>query len=131
MSLNGKTAVITGIGLGVTHMGHSPGALNAAALKVGSVEGDRQTARDNPDWILAQMGAQDDLRMPDRMVAIQPAPGMVSKLIELSVATRLVPTPQVLFESKDADRAVAGHFLTGCKDRVGQEAIIDVGRMFG
>ncbi len=64
--------------------GTSAGALNGAALKAGLVEGDRQTARDNLDWLWSQMGAIEDLRMPDWMAGFLPAPGMVSKMIEYS-----------------------------------------------
>ena len=64
--------------------GTSAGALNGAALKAGLVEGDRQTARDNLDWLWAQMGAINDLRMANWMEAFLPTPGAISKMIELS-----------------------------------------------
>ncbi len=64
--------------------GTSAGALNGAALKAGLVEGDRQTARDNLNWLWAQMGAITDMRMATWMSAFLPEPGMVSKMIEFS-----------------------------------------------
>ncbi|MDJ0630365.1 MAG: patatin-like phospholipase family protein [Rhodobacter sp.] len=77
--------------------GTSAGALNGAALKAGLVEGDRQTAKDNLDWLWAQMGALEDERMPDWMAAFLPAPGMVSRMIEASPAFTLADTASRVF----------------------------------
>ncbi len=64
--------------------GTSAGALNGAALKAGLVMGDRQTARDNLDWLWAQVGAITDMRIATWMSAFLPEPGVVSKMIEFS-----------------------------------------------
>ncbi|PVA11571.1 patatin [Pelagivirga sediminicola] len=73
-------------GLEVAAMsGTSAGALNAAALKAGWVRGGRDAARENLDWLWAQMGAVHDLRMPAWMAAS--VPGAVSAAIEYSMPT--------------------------------------------
>jgi len=56
--------------------GASAGALNAAALKAGLVEGDRQTARDNLDWLWGQVGAIHDLRLTAWIEALAPSPAI-------------------------------------------------------
>ena len=66
--------------------GTSAGALNGAALKAGLVEGDRQTARDNLDWLWEQMGAITDIRLAGWMSALMPGPGAISQMIEASPA---------------------------------------------
>lgn len=65
--------------------GTSAGALNGAALKAGLVRGGRQAARDNLDWLWAQVGAVQDLRIAAWMAAFGPGPSIVSRLIETSV----------------------------------------------
>ncbi|QUJ77643.1 patatin-like phospholipase family protein [Sulfitobacter albidus] len=47
--------------------GTSAGALNGAALKAGMVTGGREGARENLDWLWAQVAGTDDLRMADWM----------------------------------------------------------------
>jgi len=47
--------------------GTSAGALNGAALKAGMVSGGRQAARENLDWLWAQMGAVKDSRFAQWM----------------------------------------------------------------
>ncbi len=64
--------------------GTSAGALNGAALKAGLVEGGRELAKENLDWLWAQMGAVDDAGFAGWMEAFFPAPGLVSKMIEYS-----------------------------------------------
>ena len=64
--------------------GTSAGALNGAAVKAGLVEGDRQAAKDNLDWLWTQMGAIEDRRMVPWMGAFLPGPGVVPKMIEFS-----------------------------------------------
>ena len=76
--------------------GTSAGALNGAALKAGLVEGDRQTAKDNLDWLWRQMGALDE-RFPEWAEAFFPAPGIVSKLIEASPLFQLADTASRMF----------------------------------
>jgi NTE family protein len=50
---------------------------------------------------------------------------------ELSVATKLVPTPVVLGRLKAAGRAAAERFLQENGSRIGQESTVDLGEMFG
>jgi len=64
--------------------GTSAGALNGAALKAGLIEGGRDGARANLDWLWGQMGAVQDMRMPAWMAAGFPAPGLVSAALEAS-----------------------------------------------
>ncbi len=64
--------------------GTSAGALNGAAVKAGLIENGRQGARDNLDWLWAQVAGVKDVRMADWMQALMPSPGMVSKSIEYS-----------------------------------------------
>jgi len=66
--------------------GTSAGALNGAALKAGLVTGNRQTARDNIDWLWGQMGAITDDALTAWMRAVLPAPSVMSNLIEMSPA---------------------------------------------
>ena len=62
--------------------GTSAGALNAAALKAGLAMGDRDTARDNLDWLWAQMGAIDWGGLANWMLSLAPQPSTLSKLVE-------------------------------------------------
>lgn len=64
--------------------GTSAGALNGAAVKAGLVEGDRQSARDNLNWLWKQMGAIQDKRMSPWMTAFLPEAGVVPRMIESS-----------------------------------------------
>ena len=59
--------------------GTSAGALNGAALKAGLVHGNRQTAKDNLDWLWSQMGAQKPAVISPWM-----APETIAKMIEHS-----------------------------------------------
>jgi len=72
--------------------GTSAGALNGAALKSGLVEGDRETARANLDWLWEQMGALNDMRLVGWMAAVSPAPGILSKMIEYSLPFSVADT---------------------------------------
>ena len=63
--------------------GTSAGALNGAALKAGWVSGGAEAARENLDWLWAQMGAVHDLRMPAWMAAS--LPGAISAAIEYTI----------------------------------------------
>lgn len=65
--------------------GTSAGALNGAALKAGLVEGGREGARANLDWLWGQVGGMGDMRMADWMAALFPTPGLVSRAIETSL----------------------------------------------
>ncbi|WP_439524170.1 patatin-like phospholipase family protein [Marivita sp.] len=64
--------------------GTSAGALNGAALKSGWLVDGRQGARDNLDWLWAQVARLDDLAVPKWMQAWLPTPGAISKSMELS-----------------------------------------------
>ena len=64
--------------------GTSAGALNGAAVKAGLISGGRQGARDNLEWLWAQVAGIQDFRMADWMQALLPDPGLVSKSIEYS-----------------------------------------------
>lgn len=50
---------------------------------------------------------------------------------ELSVATKMVPTPVVLARLKEAGRAAAGAFLAGDAQKIGKESSVDLVGMFG
>ncbi len=62
--------------------GTSAGALNGAALKAGLVRGGRAAARENLNWLWAQVGAVSDLRMASWMAAFGPAPATLSRMFE-------------------------------------------------
>ncbi len=64
--------------------GTSAGALNGAALKAGMLAGGREGARENLDWLWAQMGAVEDLRLPAWMTGHLPGVGTLSDVLELS-----------------------------------------------
>lgn len=64
--------------------GTSAGALNGAALKAGMIEGGREGARANLDWLWNAVAGIGDLRLVDWMSALFPAPGLVSRAIEYS-----------------------------------------------
>ena len=66
--------------------GTSAGALNGAALKAGWIKGGRTGARENLDWLWAQMGAIDDMRLPSWMTGHMPGIGFFSDALELSPA---------------------------------------------
>ncbi len=58
--------------------GTSAGALNGAAFKSGWLRGGREGARENLDWLWAQMGALNDLRLPHWMTGFLPSPAHVA-----------------------------------------------------
>ena len=62
--------------------GTSAGALNGASFKAGWLADGRQGARDNLDWLWAQVGAVGDLRLAGWMTPFQPFAGAVSEAIE-------------------------------------------------
>jgi NTE family protein len=63
--------------------GTSAGALNGAALKSGMIEGGRQGARDNLDWLWHEVAGVSDVSMADWMAPF--GLQMLSKQIEMSV----------------------------------------------
>ncbi len=62
--------------------GTSAGALNGAAYKAGWIAGGRQGARDNLDWLWAQVGAVGDMRLSAWMAPFLPYAGAVSEAME-------------------------------------------------
>lgn len=64
--------------------GTSAGALNAAALKSGWITGGAEAARENLDWLWAQMGALRDDRLPHWMRAWLPDAGQTGHMLSLS-----------------------------------------------
>ncbi|SNR40443.1 patatin-like phospholipase family protein [Puniceibacterium sediminis] len=58
--------------------GTSAGALNAAALKAGLMSGGREGARENLDWLWAQIGAIEHPGLPEWLNAWLPEPSFVS-----------------------------------------------------
>ena len=74
--LEDETIEIAGIS------GTSAGALNGAALKAGLVMGGRAGARENLDWLWAQVGAVGDMRMAHWFRAFLPLSGLWSEATE-------------------------------------------------
>jgi NTE family protein len=64
--------------------GTSAGALNGAALKAGLVQGGREGARENLDWLWKQVGALPNAAFDGWFSAYLPTPGMVAKLLQIS-----------------------------------------------
>ncbi|MEL6571074.1 MAG: patatin-like phospholipase family protein [Pseudomonadota bacterium] len=64
--------------------GTSAGALNAAALKAGWVEGGREGARENLKWFWEQVGAITDERWQDWLAGLTPSAPAVAKALEYS-----------------------------------------------
>ncbi len=62
--------------------GTSAGALNGAALKAGMAMGGRDGARENLDWLWAQVGAVGDMRMASWFRAFLPVSTLWSDLTE-------------------------------------------------
>ena len=77
--------------------GTSAGALNGAAFKAGLIEGGREGARRNLDWLWTQVGALSDLRMASWMTGISPAPGMISRAMEYSLPFSLADAASRVF----------------------------------
>lgn len=65
--------------------GTSAGALNAAALKAGIIEGGREGARENLEWLWLRVMALGDMRLADWISTVSPAPRFLSQAIELSL----------------------------------------------
>ena len=64
--------------------GTSAGALNGAALKAGLLIGGRQGARDNLDWLWAQMGALGNLWLTQWISHVAPSSSAISAMLENS-----------------------------------------------
>jgi NTE family protein len=63
--------------------GTSAGALNGAALKAGMVQGGRKAARENLDWLWAQVASIHDMRLNHWFAQLGPA--QVSQILEYSL----------------------------------------------
>ena len=72
--------------------GTSAGALNGAAYKAGMLAGGREGARENLDWLWAQVAARGDLRMTTWMTGFSPAPGAIAQALEYSLPFSLMET---------------------------------------
>lgn len=72
--------------------GTSAGALNGAALKAGLIDGGRQGAKANLDWLWSQVGAIHDLRLTHWMQALFPGPAAITNAIEASVPFQFADT---------------------------------------
>ncbi len=66
--------------------GTSAGALNGAALKAGMIEGGRQGARDNLDWLWGKIGAITDDRFVGWINSLSPSVPAVAWALENSPA---------------------------------------------
>ncbi len=77
--LEDKTIEIAGIS------GTSAGALNGAALKAGLVQGGREGARENLDWLWKRVGALSDGPISDWIEAVSPNTELLSRTIENSL----------------------------------------------
>lgn len=77
--------------------GTSAGALNGAALKAGMIEGGRDGARANLEWLWTEVAGIGDLRLVDWMSAMFPAPGLVSQAIEYSLPYSLADAATRVF----------------------------------
>ncbi len=71
--LEDETVEIAGIS------GTSAGALNGAALKAGLVTGGRQAARENLDWLWAEIGSLSDFGLKQWMFGFWPMPSEVAR----------------------------------------------------
>lgn len=77
--------------------GTSAGALNGAALKAGMIEGGRDGARENLEWLWNEVAGIGDLRLVDWMSALFPAPGLISRSIEYSLPFSLADAATRVF----------------------------------
>lgn len=77
--------------------GTSAGALNGAALKAGLVTGGRDGAKQNLDWLWAQMGAVNEPVFAAWMAAVSPATDWLSAAIESSPAYAMLDSAARLF----------------------------------
>ncbi len=70
--------------------GTSAGAMNAAALKSGLIEGGREGARENLNWLWDQVAATPDFPFADWMELL--SPNAVAKSIEYSIPFMVADT---------------------------------------
>lgn len=64
--------------------GTSAGALNGAALKSGYLRGGNAGARENLDWLWAEVAGLEDMALPAWMNSWMPQPSQVSQALEVS-----------------------------------------------
>lgn len=105
--LEDETIEIAGIS------GTSAGALNGAALKAGLVMGGRKAARDNLDWLWAQVGLVGDMRLAGWFRAFLPAAGFWDQVTERLAPFSPAETVTRLFSPYDY-----GPFYTNPLERV-------------
>ncbi len=110
----------------------SAGALNAAAVKAGLVEGGRELARSNLNWLWEQVGAVNDPRFADWLAAMAPGAPALAQAMKYSPAFAGLDTMTRLWSpyvygpafSNPLERIVrAFHYDTVCSD-VGPEVHI-------
>ena len=77
--------------------GTSAGAMNGAALKSGWIEGGREGARKNLDWLWSQLGAVQDMRMPGWMTGMMPLPSEMHAAWEQAMPMTFVDTWSRMF----------------------------------
>ena len=93
--------------------GTSAGALNGAALKAGLATGGRAAARENLDWLWAQIGAVGDVRLGDWFRAFLPLAGLWSGMTD-----RLAPFSPLDFATRVFSPYDFGPFYRNPLDRV-------------
>lgn len=93
--LQDETIEIAGIS------GTSAGALNGAALKCGLMAGGREAARENLDWLWAEIGAVGDMRMAGWFRAMLPLAEVWGELTERFAPFSPVETWNRLFSPYD------------------------------
>lgn len=105
--------------------GTSAGALNGAALKAGLVEGGREAARANLDWLWNEVAGIGDLRLADWMSALFPAPGHISRAIEYSLPFSIAGAATRMF-SPYSYGPLYRNPLTGIAERFHYDAVCAV-----
>ncbi|SDN29831.1 NTE family protein [Lutimaribacter pacificus] len=69
--------------------GSSAGAMNGAAFKAGWLEGGRDGARANLEWLWQQLGAQQDTPMMQWMMAFAPSAALLGRAFEYSIGSAM------------------------------------------
>jgi len=72
--------------------GTSAGALNGAALKAGLVQGGRERAREQLDWLWSQIGAIGDMRLTHWFIDFSPVPAQISRAVQYSLPYSVIET---------------------------------------
>ncbi len=113
--LEDETIEIAGIS------GTSAGALNGAALKAGLAMGGRQAARENLDWLWAQVGAVGDMRLAGWFRAFLPAANVWEQVTDRFVPFSPAETFTRLFSPYDY-----GPFYSNPLERVVEQFRFDL-----